>query len=287
MITCNLKGGLGNQLFQIFTVFRYALVNNKEVKFINKKVLGLHNVNTTQRKTYWTSFLDKVDSTLLMDEYPDIQNIYREKSFEYNDISPSEFNSQTIMLDGYFQSYLYFQDTFNYITKFLSIDTKKKDTIKKALKYHCVTSIQNCVSMHFRLGDYKNLPQFHPILGYEYYKKSLDNILSYDSSMKNVLYFCEDDDIDSVNITVDKLRNEFPNLSFNRASSYLNDWEQMLLMSNCNHNIIANSTYSWWGAYFNTNQNKIVCYPSIWFGEFLKYHNLRYLFPPEWTKISL
>ena len=121
-----------------------------------------------------------------MDEYPDIQNIYREKSFEYNDISPSEFNSQIIMLDGYFQSYLYFQDNFNHITTFLSIDTKKKDTIKKALKYHCANSIQNCVSMHFRLGDYKNLPQFHPILGYEYYKKSLDNILSYDSSIKNV-----------------------------------------------------------------------------------------------------
>ena len=61
------------------------------------------------------------------------------------------------------------------------------------------------------------------------------------------------------------------------------DYEQLLLMSLCSHNIIANSTFSWWGAYFNKNSNKIVCYPSIWVGIT---DNTSDLFPKAWTKIN-
>ena len=55
-------------------------------------------------------------------------------------------------------------------------------------------------------------------------------------------------------------------------------------MSLCEHNIIANSTFSWWGAYFNTNVNKIVCYPSLWFGKNCN-NNVKDLFPEKWIKI--
>ena len=57
-------------------------------------------------------------------------------------------------------------------------------------------------------------------------------------------------------------------------------------MSCCNHNIIANSSFSWWGAYLNDNKKKIVCYPSIWFGELIN-HDTRDLFPENWNKINL
>jgi len=57
-------------------------------------------------------------------------------------------------------------------------------------------------------------------------------------------------------------------------------------MSCCQHNIIANSSFSWWAAYFNTNPNKIICYPEKWFGPQLSQHNTKDLFPPSWHKIS-
>lgn len=55
-------------------------------------------------------------------------------------------------------------------------------------------------------------------------------------------------------------------------------------MSLCNHNIIANSTFSWWGAYFNINPEKIVCYPNVWFGSECN-NSTQDLFPKNWVKI--
>ena len=102
----------------------------------------------------------------------------------------------------------------------------------------------------------------------------------------NVLYFCENDDIDDVMVTINKLKNKFSSFNFMRADNNLKDWQQLILMSLCHHNIIANSSFSWWAAYLNNWNDKIVCYPSIWFGTALT-HNTIDLCPLEWTKINL
>ena len=88
-----------------------------------------------------------------------------------------------------------------------------------------------------------------------------------------------------VNISIAVLQRKFPNITFVKASDELYDWEQMLLMSCCDHHIIANSSFSWWGAYFNPSKEKIVCYPSVWFGPKLAYMDVKDLFPDSWEKI--
>jgi tellurite resistance-related uncharacterized protein len=80
-----------------------------------------------------------------------------------------------------------------------------------------------------------------------------------------VLYFCENQDIDDVEPILFTLKEEFPDIIFERADTLLDDWEQLIMMSLCRYNIIANSTFSWWGAYLNTYRDKIVVSPKTWF----------------------
>jgi hypothetical protein len=84
---------------------------------------------------------------------------------------------------------------------------------------------------------------------------------------------------------IENLQKRFPDYTFLRASPVLEDWEQLLLMSLCKYNIIANSSFSWWGAYLNRDESKIVCYPDLWFGP-ASNNNTRDLFPDNWIEIN-
>ena len=109
---------------------------------------------------------------------------------------------------------------------------------------------------------------------------------SINDGLYTILYFCENQDIDDVDIILNRLKIDYPTIVFTRASNDVPDWGQMLTMSNCQHNIIANSSFSWWAAYFNNNPNKIVCYPSTWFGECAG-NNTIDLCPSEWKRIEI
>lgn len=286
MLTCNLMGGLGNQLFQIFAVLSCAINNKHDFQFINTEKLG--EGSTTVRPTYWDSFLSKLSRSLFK-QYPEFNVVFREESFTYQNIPNHLFQENTnIMVFGYFQSYKYFHENYKLIGLILDIYEKQQEVLKYCTSKNLYNTdlLDNTISLHFRLGDYKKLPMYHPIMSYEYYKKSLQHITTNITYIPNVLYFCEDEDVESVNETIKKLMNDFPDLIFKRASNKLDDWQQLLLMSCCNHNIIANSSFSWWGAYFNSHENKIVCHPSKWFGPGMTNHDTCDLFPPEWIKIN-
>jgi hypothetical protein len=86
---------------------------------------------------------------------------------------------------------------------------------------------------------------------------------------------------------MDKLKQTYPTLTFEMIDFNISDWQQLLLMSLGKHNIIANSTFSWWGAYLNTSPERIVCYPDSWFGIKQKsINNTKDLFPPDWKKVK-
>ena len=277
MMTCNLCGGLGNQLFQIFTTISYAIKSKNKFYFLDSET----SPSITKRYTFWNSLLYKLKPFLVEAVVQD-SKIVKQPDFTFNEIEISELmDNNNICLEGYFQSYKYFQSHYDTIYKMLDIDKQKKTILQ-------LSNLENTISLHFRLGDYKALQWCHPIMTYEYYKKSIYCIQDKDTTVRNVFFFCEEEDIETVMVTINLLINDFPGLFFTRASNYLTDWEQMLLMSCCSHNIIANSSFSWWGAYFNSNPNKIVCYPATWFGPTIpEGTKTQDMCPMEWNKVEV
>ena len=281
MITCNLMGGLGNQLFQIFTTISNAINIQSRFAFIDVDKLG--GGQTIVRPTYWENFLRKLKPFTRKD-FPQMV-VVKEKNFTYNFIDLQKYNNPeqySICLQGYFQSYKYFSENFYTICRMIGLEEIKKSIINKT--GFTKDTLNDTTSIHFRLGDYKKIQQYHPIMTYEYYKRSLGLLLLKEPTRQNILYFCEEEDIEDVNDTITKLKTDFPILNFIRASNDLCDWEQMILMSCCRDNIIANSSFSWWAAYFNMNPYKIVYYPALWFGEAAE-HDIKDLCPLEWNKI--
>ncbi len=286
MITCNVMGGLGNQLFQIFATIATAFNKKHKFIFLYKEKLDSRE-NVTARNTYWDTFLYGL-KVFTKPEYPSQPVIVKEIGFRYQNINiPDGPNDTLYMLYGYYQSYKYLDAHYDMILKKIVKIDKLKEGV--AEKYKDSIDFENSISMHFRIGDYKKLQHVHPIMKYHYYEESLDYIVNVrKADCKKVLYFCEEKDTEDVSIIVDKLKKKFPQLEFTCIRFDICDWEQMLLMSLCSHNIIANSTFSWWGAYLGFFENKeshFVCYPEKWFAN-KKPSEVLDLFPPEWNKID-
>ena len=275
MISVHLMGGLGNQLFQIFATFAYAL--NNRVPFLlpqRKKT----NEKAYRQKTYWNNFLKSMKAFVSSD-IPQFQRLM-EQSFTYTPIPV--ITNTSFELFGYFQSEKYFKSQYQEIIKFIKLRKQQN----KVRKNFC----ENAIALHFRIGDYV-LPQFkdaHPLLPLDYYSNAIKYIIK--ESKKDdwiVLYFCEEKDNERVQLKIQALQKKFENIQFKKTTDELDDWQQLLLMSCCEHNIIANSSFSWWGAYFNDNNDKIVCYPSIWFGPKLADKDTSDLCPDSWEVIII
>ena len=277
MITAELMGGLGNQLFQIFATIAYSLTNKIPFKFTSK----IERIICGERKiVYWNNFLSNL-SEFVYDESFNLP-IYKERKFTYEELPTKNIPQHGFKLFGYFQNEKYFKSQYENIIKFIGLRKQQEKIIVP----------ENCISLHFRIGDFV-LQQFkdaHPLMPIEYYINALNKILfsnTFEKSIWNVLYFCEKQDNDTVNKKITILKEKFPQLTFIKANDEKEDWEQMLMMSCCKHNIIANSTFSWWGAYFNGNKDKIVCYPSVWFGPKLADKDTSDLCPNSWELISI
>jgi hypothetical protein len=272
-------GGLGNQLFQIFATISYAIKSKNQFKFLNISTLER---GKTIRYTFWDSFLIRL-KPFLIDNIPQTVIIIREKDFDFNELPINKMLRNDVLIGGYFQSYKYFKENYEMISRIIGLETSKANLLNKIQLNN--ESLESTISMHFRIGDYKTIQNFHPIMPTEYYLECLQFINDkYENKQFTVIYFCEDVDIEDVKVTINFLKTQFANYEFIRGDNKLKDWEQMLLMSCCHHNIIANSTFSWWAAYFNSWKDKTICYPSVWFGP-SSTHNTKDMFPPEWIKI--
>lgn len=262
MITCELMGGLGNQLFQIFTVISYSIKHGLPFTFRYSETLNIGR----ERPTYWNNLLKSIKLyTSTDDEVFNIKCWYNEPSFKFSEIPRVE----NCCFCGYFQSYKYFEANKKTIISVCRLDRQRLPAEK-------------AISMHFRIGDFKQIQEYHPVLGVCYYANAMRYIQDHVDDDYTVYVFCEGEDNDVVRRMIASLNIKYP-VTF--VDDSIPDWEQMLMMSSCEINIIANSTFSWWGAYLNNSPDRLVLYPSTWFGHKIT-HDISDLFPDDWRKID-
>ena len=203
------------------------------------------------------------------------RRIFREQRFSYD---PNFFKANpNVLIKGNWQSEKY----FNHITPLLKKELTFKKPIQEKNKLFVDQINQGIsVSLHIRRGDYLNHPVSKKVLGalpIGYYQNSVKHLQATING-KIQLYIFSDDIMwvkSNLHLTADTI---FIDESFN-----LTDADEMYLMSQCKHNIIANSSFSWWGAWLNNNPGKIVIAPKNWFNQGPK--DTQDLLPEEWIKI--
>jgi hypothetical protein len=238
-ITPKLMGGLGNYLFQIAATYSKSIDDNLNFIIDQNDITVVHS----DPNNYKNNIFRKLDFQSLKGDHSQ----YQEPSFNYNVIP--KFNTN-IKLVGYFQSEKYFINNRDKILDILSIDEITDNLLKT--KYKQLLN-QNTCSLHVRRGDYIRLNQFHPPQQIGYYEESVRLI------GQDLHYLIFSDDINWCK----------ENLSFIKNKTFIEgneDFQDLYLMSMCKNNIIANSSFSWWGGWLNDNPNKIVIAPKNWFG---------------------
>ena len=241
------SGGLGNQLFEIANGYAYSLRHNRRF-FITSSWEGM----SKDRPNYWTTYLKGLNKYLVEDKKVKQIKRYKEPKFSYSEVP--KFKGH-ICLEGYYQSEKYFTDYSEAVKKLFTLP---QDLIPFFnFKKEGIT-----IAVHIRRGDYLKNQEFHVILDKFYYdnaKKVIEEKLGF---RPNYYYFSEDTDWIKENFKDDIKEND-------KIISGYKDYEELYLMSQCDHFIIANSSFSWWADWLSRLQDensKIVIAPNVWFG---------------------
>lgn len=275
MIIANLKGGLGNQLFQYACSKNIALKLNQELKFFRDKPFfsSSRKIMIGDIFNLKIKYISFINLSIIL-RFPAIsllRNLLASNKLSF--LRPSSYiaepsftfwpglfnlNNQNFYLHGYWQSYKYFEGNLNTIRQDLSFNDKflyeNSDNFyfKKILKV-------NSVSIHLRRGDFLTNPRakkFHGVCSMAYYKKSINFIMQ---KVKNPHFFIFSDDIEWARSNFNFI--ECPFTFIEKNSDVVDFW----LMSLCKHNVLANSTFSWWAGWLNKNNSKFVIAPKKWF----------------------
>lgn len=290
-----LNGGLGNQMFQyafavalrqqwqdeILLDFSYFKEISRENSIIRPYELGVFNGECKPAcDEDLKQIIDKSSRTLLekiawdwfkINKYKPETNILRQKS-AYN-FEKKFLTQPAYYYDGYFQNEKYFKHCRDELLHCFSL--KEPLTNKNAEVLEQIKGT-NSVSIHIRRGDYVTLESantLHGLCSLDYYKKAIEYIAK---KVANPHFYVFSDDIKWVE---DNLKIDYPYtvVDFNQEKCHFD----MELMKNCKHNIVANSSFSWWGAWLNENPEKIVVAPQKWLATNQKCD----IVPGGWVKI--
>lgn len=290
MITIILQGGLGNQMFQYAAAKALAVKWNTVVQqdlsifkihqhksWCRPYELDVFDIEATKR--FSTSFLNKMWLTLI-NQYGQntLVKLLKRKSRVFDSsISTMEdwkSCSDNTILIGYFGTELYFKEYRTEILKDFQFKTpldERNETVANQMK------ATNSVSVHIRRGDYLNevnskvFAQVSP----EWYNRAIQKV---QASKGATHFFFFSDDIEWCRSVFSEIENAVF-VDWNHGSDSYRD---MQLMSFCKHNIIPNSTFSWWGAWLNNNPDKMVIAPSVFFVDAGKNGAYRQNMPKEW-----
>lgn len=261
-------GFLGNTLFDLMAGAAYAKRTNQEL------ILPPFEFQNTFRERFFQ----------IKKDIPPHKNLYAEKRFAYDEIPPME----DVALQGYFQSYKYFEGIVDPkellkpnepLTKRI-FETKNRELDKK---YKDIIFNNSVCAIHVRAGDYIYKSRHHTNLPLDYYWESIGLMdeqthVDYYLVFSNDINWCKEHFRGSRFLFSDTKQEEPQGNSFATFDMYLQSF--------CSHNIIANSTFSWWAAYLNANKDKVVISPNgdkyPWFGPALVGHDTSDLIPHDW-----
>lgn len=247
MLSTRLIGGLANNLFQIAQVFSFSKKHGIDycvpVEVINPHIPG--------RGAYifpGIKYCDNPPTDLLP---------YKEKHFHYEEIPKMD----NVCFDGYWQSENFF--------------IEHKEELLKALGFDWQMN-KGWVSLHYRAADYRMQQEYHPVITEDY----IDRAIFYFYLRGYKKFFVCSDEIETIKgiLSQDKYSGGEIYFDYSENQSEIDDLQEG---SCCQHQIISNSAFSLWQHILNKNPDKICIAPKIWFGESLKHHDLKDLYPPK------
>ena len=280
-----MTGGLGNQMFQYALYLKFKKLGidccfedfTEYENHANARPICLSCFGIDYPKASRSVYNEYTDSDMsLKSRFR--RKIFGRKSREYAEkgpeFDPGVLEKDNAYLTGYFQSEKYFEDIKDEISKtFVFTDAVKikaagilADNDLRGLLSTDITSANvfrdNVVSVHVRLGDYLDAASIYGgICTDEYYEKAMDYMCGH---IENPEFLIISNDADACDVKFSGYRERGMKIHILRGTVEDNGYIDMYLMSSCAHNIIANSSFSWWGAYLNPNPNKIVIAPSRW-----------------------
>jgi hypothetical protein len=297
MIVSNIIGGLGNQMFQhaagralslkhqvpllldTRSFKSYKLHQGFELSriFQGEITIATDDYLKNMLGIYYYPIANKIDFPLKK-YFAKRHNIFIEPKFNYW----ADFNRlpNIAYLNGYWQSEKYFKDYEQCIRSDFSfkyeLDVKNKQLLEKIQN-------NNTVSIHIRRGDYlsnSSASEIHGVCSIEYYRSAVMEIKSH---IEKPFFVIFSDDLEWVKNNIKYFEmDSFVFCEYNKGSE---SYKDMQMMSLCQHHIIANSTFSWWGAWLNNNPSKIVIAPQKWFADEVKQSQAFDIYPNEWIKL--
>ena len=276
-------GGLGNQLFAIFTILSYYFDN----KYIDYKFY-------TKEDPSHIYFWDTVFSNISSKVYPD-KNVEGTYEFLYFPlIKEIPIYTCDTVLDGYFTNPKFFEHNMDKIKSLLGLAEKINNVLIKYPEYSInktivIKHIKNDRYARNSIGEQVYNTQHKPTYFIEAFKTLISkgvDIYDYD-----ILYFCDENDNTAVIENNTEINDALKlltgkDLRYKKVSDNIPEWEQLFIMTSAKHYIIPNCTLSWFGAYLSSSNDPIVCYSNTWVGP--KYYGVITddLFPNSWNKIE-